>query len=42
MTGLGTCALDLGCGIGRGEQSILLFVDKIPHTSLQQLALAKF
>jgi len=40
--GLGSFAPDLGCGIGGGEQSILLFVDKMPHTSFQQLALAKF
>ena len=40
--GLGSRASDLGSGIGGGEQSILLFVDKIPHTSFQQLALAKF
>jgi len=42
ILGVGSCAFDLGFGIGGGEQSILLFVDKMPHNSLQQLALAKF
>ena len=42
IQGVGSCRLDLGSGIGGGEQSILLFVDKMPHTSFQQLALAKF
>jgi hypothetical protein len=42
ITGPGSCAFDLGSGIGGGDQSILLFVDKMPHTSFQQLALAKF
>ncbi|MEE3081318.1 MAG: hypothetical protein VX302_04225, partial [Pseudomonadota bacterium] len=42
ITGLGSCMLDLGCGIGGDDQSILLFVDKMPHTSFQQLASAKF
>ena len=39
---VGAVLLGLGSGIGGGDQSILLFVDKMPHTSFQQLALAKF
>ena len=42
ILGVGACAFDLDSGIGRGEHSILRFVDKMPHTSFQQLALAKF